>query len=142
MWLYQRECSPTPATHESFCSTRPSASLAPIPSRTAATRARRRAVLYSMTPAGVPNPSWRIALDCIDVMSRIGGKFGLTPSDRAGLDVSEVQSKPTHGPEHPPWIYDRREYMPWLNAPCSFALCELLNAGRSRSATASRKPSR
>ena len=29
MWLYQRECSPTPATHESFCSTRPSASLAP-----------------------------------------------------------------------------------------------------------------
>ena len=25
MWLYQRECSPTPATHESFCSMRPSA---------------------------------------------------------------------------------------------------------------------
>lgn len=24
MWHYQRECSPTPATHESFCSTRPS----------------------------------------------------------------------------------------------------------------------
>src|SRR6185503_4734903 len=31
MWLYQRECSPTPATHESFCSTRPS-QLAPISS--------------------------------------------------------------------------------------------------------------
>jgi hypothetical protein len=29
MWLYQRECSPTPATHESFCSTRPSASASP-----------------------------------------------------------------------------------------------------------------
>ena len=26
MWLYQRECSPMPATHESFCSARPSAS--------------------------------------------------------------------------------------------------------------------
>ena len=37
MWLYQRECSPTPATQESFCSTRPSASLAPIPSTPAAT---------------------------------------------------------------------------------------------------------
>jgi hypothetical protein len=29
MWLYQRECSPTSATHESFCSTRPSASASP-----------------------------------------------------------------------------------------------------------------
>lgn len=29
MWLYQRECSPTPATHESICSTRPSASASP-----------------------------------------------------------------------------------------------------------------
>jgi len=29
MWLYQRECSPTPATHESFCSMRPSASASP-----------------------------------------------------------------------------------------------------------------
>jgi hypothetical protein len=29
MWQYQRECPPTPATHESFCSTRPSASASP-----------------------------------------------------------------------------------------------------------------
>jgi hypothetical protein len=29
MWLYQRECSPTPATHESFCSTRPSGAASP-----------------------------------------------------------------------------------------------------------------
>ncbi|MDT5133357.1 MAG: hypothetical protein QOF88_2187 [Mycobacterium sp.] len=29
VWLYQRECSPTPATHESICSTRPSASASP-----------------------------------------------------------------------------------------------------------------
>jgi hypothetical protein len=29
MWLYQRECSPTPATHEPICSTRPSASASP-----------------------------------------------------------------------------------------------------------------
>jgi|KBSSwiStaDraftv2_1062776.scaffolds.fasta_scaffold20641_13 hypothetical protein len=29
MWLCQRECSPTPTTHESFCSTRPSASASP-----------------------------------------------------------------------------------------------------------------
>ena len=29
MWLYQRECLPTPATHESFCSERPSASASP-----------------------------------------------------------------------------------------------------------------
>jgi hypothetical protein len=29
MWHYQRECSPTQATHESLCSTRPSASASP-----------------------------------------------------------------------------------------------------------------
>ena len=29
MWYCQRECSPTSATHESFCSTRPSASASP-----------------------------------------------------------------------------------------------------------------
>ena len=29
MWLCQRECSPTPVTHESFCSARPSASASP-----------------------------------------------------------------------------------------------------------------
>lgn len=29
MWLCQRECSPTPVTHESICSVRPSASASP-----------------------------------------------------------------------------------------------------------------
>jgi hypothetical protein len=28
------------------------------------------------------SPLWRIMGDCIDTMSKIGGKFGLTPSDR------------------------------------------------------------
>jgi len=43
MLLYQRECSPTPATHESFCSTRPSASASPY-------------TVYSRDP-----PVWRVS---------------------------------------------------------------------------------
>lgn len=31
---------------------------------------------------------WRIMRDCVDTMARIGGRFGLTPADRAALDVS------------------------------------------------------
>jgi len=47
----------------------------------------------------VKAPLWRIMLDCVDTMARIGGKFGLTPSDRAGLDLSEVEPRPVYGPE-------------------------------------------
>jgi P27 family predicted phage terminase small subunit len=42
----------------------------------------------------VVNPLWRVAKDCLDTMSRIGGRFGLTPSDRAGLDVRDTKPKP------------------------------------------------
>src|SRR5258705_3749469 len=41
MWLYQRECPPTPATHESFCSTRPSASAGPYTVYSCGDRARQ-----------------------------------------------------------------------------------------------------
>jgi P27 family predicted phage terminase small subunit len=47
----------------------------------------------------VVNPLWRVAKDAADVMTRIGGRFGLTPSDRAGLDVTESAPKPLTGPE-------------------------------------------
>jgi P27 family predicted phage terminase small subunit len=47
----------------------------------------------------VVNPLWRIAKDCLDTMTRIGGRFGLTPSDRAGLDVTDTRPKPKYGPE-------------------------------------------
>jgi P27 family predicted phage terminase small subunit len=54
----------------------------------------------SVKDTEVKSPLWRIILDCIDVMAKIGGKFGLTPSDRAGIDVSELETKrPTTGPE-------------------------------------------
>lgn len=47
----------------------------------------------------VKNALWRVALDALDVASRIGARFGLTPSDRAKLDVTEIEPKPTTGPE-------------------------------------------
>jgi phage terminase small subunit len=33
----------------------------------------------------VPSPYWRVMKDCIATMLKIGGRFGLTPSDRSGL---------------------------------------------------------
>ena len=47
----------------------------------------------------VVNPLWRIAKDAADVMLRIGTRFGLTPSDRAGIDVSDAQTPSKYGPE-------------------------------------------
>ena len=47
----------------------------------------------------VVNPLWRIAKDAADVMLRIGARFGLTPSDRAGIDVSDAQTPSKYGPE-------------------------------------------
>jgi P27 family predicted phage terminase small subunit len=47
----------------------------------------------------VVNPLWRIAKDCLDTMTRIGGRFGLTPSDRASIDVRDTKPTPTRGPE-------------------------------------------
>lgn len=47
----------------------------------------------------VVNPLWRIAKDAADVMVRIGGRFGLTPSDRAGIDITEQAPASKLGPE-------------------------------------------
>jgi P27 family predicted phage terminase small subunit len=53
----------------------------------------------SVKNTSVKSAWYRIMLDCIDVMRVVGAKFGLTPSDRAGLDVSESAASPQHGPE-------------------------------------------
>jgi P27 family predicted phage terminase small subunit len=47
----------------------------------------------------VVNPLWRIAKDAADVMLRIGARFGLTPSDRAGIDMSDTKPQSKYGPE-------------------------------------------
>ena len=39
----------------------------------------------------VKSPLWRIILDCAEAMRVIGAKFGLTPSDRAGIDLDQVR---------------------------------------------------
>jgi P27 family predicted phage terminase small subunit len=57
------------------------------------------AVKGSVRDTTVKNPLWRVMRDCADTMRSIGGKFGLTPSDRAGIDVNMVEKKPTTGPE-------------------------------------------
>jgi P27 family predicted phage terminase small subunit len=46
-----------------------------------------------LVPGSVPNtlvksPYLRIMRDCSETIVRFGGRFGLTPSDRAGIDVS------------------------------------------------------
>ena len=46
----------------------------------------------------VKSPYLRIMRDCSDTIARVGGKFGLTPSDRAGIDVSGKPA-PRHGAE-------------------------------------------
>jgi len=54
----------------------------------------RRAIGSEYTTKGsvknttVKSPLWRIMKDAADTMRTVGGKFGLTPSDRAGLDTS------------------------------------------------------
>jgi P27 family predicted phage terminase small subunit len=45
-----------------------------------------------LVPGSVPNtlvksPYMRIMRDCSDVIVRFGGRFGLTPSDRAGIEL-------------------------------------------------------
>lgn len=47
----------------------------------------------------VKSPLWRIMRDCEASMRAIGAKFGLTPADRAGLDVSESAPPSKYGPE-------------------------------------------
>jgi P27 family predicted phage terminase small subunit len=37
----------------------------------------------------VVSPLWRVLKDAAETMRVVGAKFGLTPSDRAGLDTSE-----------------------------------------------------
>ncbi len=36
----------------------------------------------------VKSAYWRATRDCVETMIRVGGRFGLTPADRAGIDVS------------------------------------------------------
>jgi phage terminase small subunit len=50
----------------------------------------------------VVNPLWRVLKDCAETVARIGARFGLTPSDRAGIDVSastEPRSYSANDPE-------------------------------------------
>jgi len=47
----------------------------------------------------VVNPLLRIMKDAFETMNRIAAKFGLTPSDRAGIDVEDLDDKPRLGPE-------------------------------------------
>jgi P27 family predicted phage terminase small subunit len=46
----------------------------------------------------VKSPYLRVMRDCSDTIVRFGGRFGLTPSDRAGLDVSGMPA-PRYGAE-------------------------------------------
>ena len=47
----------------------------------------------------VPSPYWRVMRDCVETMTRIGSRFGLTPSDRAGIDITEQAPPSKFGPE-------------------------------------------
>jgi P27 family predicted phage terminase small subunit len=58
---------------------------------------------YSVTGSvknAVVNPHYRIMRDCAETMARLGARFGLSPSDRAGIDISAAPAEISkHGPE-------------------------------------------
>jgi phage terminase small subunit len=41
----------------------------------------------------IGTPYRRIMRDCAETMTRLAGRFGLTPSDRAGLDISTTRPR-------------------------------------------------
>ena len=45
----------------------------------------------------IKSPYHQMMRDCIETMAKLGGRFGLTPGDRAGLTIGD--SKPQHGAE-------------------------------------------
>jgi P27 family predicted phage terminase small subunit len=48
----------------------------------------------------IKSPYWQIMRDCAEIMAKYSSRFGLTPSDRAALKVSEGESSgPGRGPE-------------------------------------------
>jgi P27 family predicted phage terminase small subunit len=53
----------------------------------------------SVKDTTVKSPLWRIVLDSAQTMRTVGGKFGLTPSDRAGIDISHETPASKTGPE-------------------------------------------
>ena len=57
------------------------------------------AVKGSVGDTTVKNPLWRVMRDCADTMRSIGAKFGLTPNDRAGIDLTEQAPASKFGPE-------------------------------------------
>jgi P27 family predicted phage terminase small subunit len=45
----------------------------------------------------IKSPYHQMMRDCIETMAKIGGRFGLTPGDRAGLIIGD--KRPQHGAE-------------------------------------------
>lgn len=40
----------------------------------------------------IKSPYWQIIRDAADIMTRVGGRFGLTPSDRSSLTMGDAES--------------------------------------------------
>ncbi|MBB6174200.1 P27 family predicted phage terminase small subunit [Nocardiopsis mwathae] len=57
--------------------------------RASAEVARRGILVEGQRGNLVKNPALQVARDYADMMSRIGARFGLSPSDRAGIDIVE-----------------------------------------------------
>ncbi|MGO9735525.1 P27 family phage terminase small subunit [Mycobacterium sp.] len=57
----------------------------------------------------VVNPLWRIMRDCAEMMARIGARFGLTPSDRAGMNRPGMSGDSTSwkGWSHVRWFIEK-----------------------------------
>lgn len=60
--------------------------------------------VYGLTGRGaaggeIKSPYWQIMRDSIDAMVKLGGRFGLTPSDRAGLSIGGDDGGDKQGPE-------------------------------------------
>lgn len=47
----------------------------------------------------IKSPYHQMMRDCIETMSKIGGRFGFTPGDRAGLTIEKMDKGPQQGGE-------------------------------------------
>jgi P27 family predicted phage terminase small subunit len=47
----------------------------------------------------IKSPYWQIMRDCAEIMAKYSGKFGLTPGDRAGLQIDKTDQTSKQGAE-------------------------------------------
>ena len=66
------------------------------------------------TPASLDHPAWQVARESATLLVSIGGRFGLSPSDRAQLKVGDAVRGPSDDLQTR--VRPRREVRAYLGA--------------------------